>query len=243
MGRRIEHEELSADLADRLIWQNKHEPSLDLMPTGSVNKPDTTLDARTRQITHEIALARWYDLQPEVGELGAQRRRVLVQSGVGDVSDVLSPVIIAPAQYLAPCAALRVATSADDLERRGDPSPLNVCVAASPFLNVDIEPTGVHRVGAERDISWPRIGGFEDAIAHRLLHCGMARGFRQRREVNDIPHGDALRNLSRIVGDAHKRRGEVEGPRKEQKSEVLLDPPIWCRGKSRCDRFPGGFSY
>ena len=129
------------------------------MPAGALDERNSALDGCPRQIRDERLLLPTIDFQATIGESRAQRGRVTLQRGVGDVARVLSTIRVAPAQPLAPRMALRIAARAQDFERtRNLHNSLVNFIAGGRFLFLR-EALRVQREVAPRNVSGPVFEG------------------------------------------------------------------------------------
>lgn len=107
------------------------------------------------------------DPQAKMREARAKRGRLAVQVGVRDMPHVLSPVVVARSQHLAPTGPMGIATCAQHFERRGNANDIDCLAVAPAFLPFDRQPNRVHRVWRKRQIDRPRIEGLGEA--HRRV--------------------------------------------------------------------------
>ena len=72
------------------------------MPACAIHEGHSPFDAGPGQVGEQRPLLPSIDLQAPVRKRGAQRGRVALHGGIGDMAQVLSAIGVTPAQPLAP---------------------------------------------------------------------------------------------------------------------------------------------
>ena len=149
MRRGIENDPLAPAPPDRLARQDESRSPADLVPARPRNDGDAARRPDAGKVADKVTLPRSVDPQAKIREASAKRRRFAMQVGVGDMPQVLAPVVIPPSQHVAPARPVRIATCPEDFERRGDPNDFRGLFLAPASLDFDGEAVRVHRVGTE----------------------------------------------------------------------------------------------
>ena len=164
--RLIESDRLADVRGNGFRRQHEDKSFANPMPARASDDSDALTHANAAEIFGKVLLLRAVDPQPLFGERGAERGRFALQRRVGHMAHVHAFVIVPKAHLFTPRAAMRIAASAKDFERRAEPNRFDGRVIASPDLNLLREPVvDVHREGAIRDIG--RRGGGRFGRARR----------------------------------------------------------------------------